>query len=92
VLHYLVGGAAEPCVPDGTAVPEEALHAESPAAVVLIAAVDAHDPDLVLLAVGHDGLVRLLARHPDRSVLPALSLAASFREQIAAQIKIQRTI
>jgi hypothetical protein len=65
----LVGGAAEPRVPDGAAVPQQALHAELAAAVLVVGAVrgaDAHDPDLFLLAVavGHDGLLQLLARHP----------------------------
>jgi len=71
----LVGGAAEPRVPDGAAVPEEALHAELAAAVLLVAvarAGDAHDADLLLLAVavGHDGLLQLLARHPEAPGLP----------------------
>lgn len=56
--------------------PEEALHAEAAAAVVLVAVAggaDAHDPDLLLLAVavGHDGLLQLLARHPESPGLPA---------------------
>jgi len=73
---YLVGGAAEPGVPDGAAVPEQALHAELAAAAVLllqllsvVAADDAHGGAHLpgVLAVAdvrrHDGVLRLLARH-----------------------------
>lgn len=105
---YLVGGAAEPCVPDGAAVPQQALHAElaAAAAVLVVGAVDAHDPDLFLLAVavGHDGLLQLLARHPEPEA-PGLPVSGrcvvrqretkrerEARIQPADQIKIQTTI
>lgn len=67
----LVGGAAEPRVPDGAAVPQQALHADLAAALLLsvVAAADAHGAHLLALAVAddvrHDGVLRLLAhRHP----------------------------
>ena len=76
--------------------PQHALHAELAAAVLVVGAVrgaDAHDPDLFLLAVavGHDGLLQLLARHPEAPGLP-VSGRCGRSTYSADQIKIQTTI
>jgi hypothetical protein len=78
-------------------VPQQALHAELAAAAVLVVGAvrgaDAHDPDLFLLAVavGHDGLLQLLARHPEAPGLP-VSGRCGRSTYSADQIKIQTTI
>lgn len=77
--------------------PQQALHAELAAAAVLVVGAvrgaDAHDPDLFLLAVavGHDGLLQLLARHPEEPGLP-VSGRCGRSTYSADQIKIQTTI
>jgi len=78
-------------------VPQQALHAKLAAAAVLVVGAvrgaDAHDPDLFLLAVavGHDGLLQLLARHPEAPGLP-VSGRCGRSTYSADQIKIQTTI
>ena len=77
--------------------PQQALHAKLAAAAVLVVGAvrgaDAHDPDLFLLAVavGHDGLLQLLARHPEAPGLP-VSGRCGRSTYSADQIKIQTTI